>query len=176
MTGHYTETAVSLNRSRTSGQRGSTSAGRSESAQRRALLLPQEFKELGADREVLILENCKPVLAEKLRYHREPVLMARLSEPPVVPRMDMELHRARSQQRWRYLSDDLPPGETVCVERLATPIDDLPISPVLTLAQSAAVTDDFLGRHVVPARAGGAIEPADDETTSEENSLEPTDA
>ena len=39
---------------------GHSTVSRNESEQRRALLLPQEFKELGSERLVVIFENCKP--------------------------------------------------------------------------------------------------------------------
>ena len=66
------------------------SGSESVSEQRRALLLPQELRELGADREVIALENAKPVLARKIRYYEDPVLKARLlgSIRDELPRID----------------------------------------------------------------------------------------
>lgn len=74
MLGYGTVKAVS--RSRSTGARGGGS--KSESEQRRALLLPQEVRELGAGREIVALENAKPVLAEKIRYFEEPFFQKRL--------------------------------------------------------------------------------------------------
>ena len=56
--------------------RGSGSV--SESEQRRALMLPQELRELGGDREIIALENTRPVLARKIRYYEDPFFRARL--------------------------------------------------------------------------------------------------
>ncbi|MFG6433017.1 type IV secretory system conjugative DNA transfer family protein [Roseateles sp. LYH14W] len=126
MLGHFTERATSHGRSRSFSTRGSSSVSRNESEQRRALLLPQEFKELGSERLVVILENCKPILAEKIRYFKDKAFRSRLLPPPVVPSMNVELHLARVQQRWRYADDELAPGEGIDIEALAHDLAQLP--------------------------------------------------
>lgn len=126
MLGHFTERATSRGRSRSFSGHGHSSVSRNDSDQRRALLLPQEFKELGSERLVVICEHCKPILAQKIRYHREPVFQARLRPPPAVPAMDMDLHLARVQQRWRVAEDTLPPGEELRVEALAHDFSAIP--------------------------------------------------
>jgi type IV secretion system protein VirD4 len=78
MLGHFTERATSRGRSRSFSGHGSSTVSRNESEQRRALLLPQEFKELGSERLVVIFENCKPILGEKIRYHRDKAFTPRL--------------------------------------------------------------------------------------------------
>uniref|UniRef100_UPI003567C75A type IV secretory system conjugative DNA transfer family protein n=1 Tax=Hydrogenophaga sp. TaxID=1904254 RepID=UPI003567C75A len=50
MLGHFSERATSRGRSRSFSGHGHSSVSRNESEQRRALLLPQEFKELGSER------------------------------------------------------------------------------------------------------------------------------
>ncbi|MBN9202994.1 type IV secretory system conjugative DNA transfer family protein [Methylibium petroleiphilum] len=119
MLGHFTERATSRGRSRSFSGHGHSTVSRNESEQRRALLLPQEFKELGSERLVVIFENCKPILGEKIRYYRDKAFTSRLLKPPAVPRMDMDLHLARVQQRWRYADDELPAGQTLSLEALA---------------------------------------------------------
>ena len=58
---------------------------RSESIERRALMLPQELKALGDDRQVLLCEGlAHPVLCEKIRYYRERRFTRRL-----LPRIDV---------------------------------------------------------------------------------------
>jgi type IV secretion system protein VirD4 len=52
------------------------------SEQKRPLLLPQEIKELGRDREILIYEGLRPILATKNRYFQDRRLRARLFPPP----------------------------------------------------------------------------------------------
>jgi len=58
--------------------RGSVSV----SEQRRPLLLPQEVKELGRDRELLLYEGTRPILAWKNRYFEDPFFRRRLLPPP----------------------------------------------------------------------------------------------
>ena len=162
MLGHFTERATSRGRSRSFSQHGHTSISRTESEQRRALLLPQEFKELGPERLVVICENCKPILAEKIRYHREPTFIRRLRPPPVVPPIDMDLHVAKAQQRWRYAPDVLSEGDSLDVERLADDFSGLPeINEASDAPAADAFADAFLAVVCVRAQSdeGGSIEP-----------------
>lgn len=50
--------------------------------QKRPLLLPQEVKELGRDRELLLYEGLRPILANKNRYFEDPFFAQRLLPPP----------------------------------------------------------------------------------------------
>jgi type IV secretion system protein VirD4 len=52
------------------------------SEQRRALLLPQEVKALGADEAILFYEGLPPIRARKLRYFEDRRFTARLLPPP----------------------------------------------------------------------------------------------
>lgn len=54
------------------------SSSESISDQRRALLLPQEITSLGADKEIVVMENIPPILANKIRYYEDPVFLTRL--------------------------------------------------------------------------------------------------
>ncbi|MCW5660112.1 MAG: type IV secretory system conjugative DNA transfer family protein [Burkholderiaceae bacterium] len=158
MLGHFTERATSRGRSRSLGGHAHSTVSRNDSDQRRALLLPQEFKELGSERLVVILENCKPILGEKIRYHREPVFAERVRPAPEVPAMDMDLHLARVQQRWKVV-EDLPAGGDLRIEALAHDVHLLPDE----FEGSPAETADVLLRFFSPDNpAGGAIEPAAD--------------
>jgi type IV secretion system protein VirD4 len=137
---------------------------RNESQQRRALLLPQEFKELGSERLVVIFENCKPILGEKIRYHRDKVFMDRLRRAPVVPRMNMDLHLARTQQRVRDADDELPPGQVFTFDELAHDFSELKVPDATgSAAEWDAFLEGYFQKTLVPATAqatGGAIEPA----------------
>jgi len=166
MLGHFTERATTRGRNRSFSQHGNTSISRTESEQRRALLLPQEFKELGPERLVVICENCKPILAEKIRYHRDQVFSDRLRPPPPVPRMNMDLHLAKAQQRWRYLADVVADDESIDVDRLAHPIDSLPeLGDAVEGPKVGAFVDAFLAITVERGgrENGGEIEPANAE-------------
>jgi type IV secretion system protein VirD4 len=160
MLGHFTERATARGQSRSFGGQGHASTSRTESDQRRALLLPQEFKELGPERLVVILENCKPILGEKIRYHREKVFTERVLPPPAVPRLDMDQHFAKAEQRYCFLPDVLKDGEQIDVSRLAVPINDLPeLNEASSEEDTDAFADGFLERTQVRQRGGGAIEP-----------------
>lgn len=50
----------------------------SHSDQRRALMLPQEITGLGKERELVVVEDCPPILAKKIRYYMDPVFVDRL--------------------------------------------------------------------------------------------------
>ncbi len=176
MLGQFTERATSHGRSRSFSQHGHSSVSTNDSQQRRALLLPQEFKELGSERLVVIVENCKPILAEKIRYHRGKVFRARVRRAPTVPRMDVELHLARVQQRWRYADDELAPGDTLRIEMLAHDFSRLPdlihaapgdaadalLDPLVPEAEPFTTTAN---PDLAPGSgiAGGWIEPAADD-------------
>lgn len=164
MLGHFTERATSRGRSRSFSGHGHSTVSRNESEQRRALLLPQEFKELGSERLVVIFENCKPILGEKIRYYSDKAFTSRLRPAPVVPRMNMDLHLARVQERWRYADDELPAGETLNLEALA---HDHTLLPDSFEGPPDKVADELLsffdkGAPGIPG-IGGAIEPAADE-------------
>jgi type IV secretion system protein VirD4 len=163
MLGTVTERVTARGRSRSFSQHGHTSVSRNESDQRRALLLPQEFKELGSERLVVIAENCKPILAEKIRYHRDKVFKARLRAPSVVPSMDMDLHFAKVRQRWRYADDELPPDTSLSIERLADDLHDLPDLPAQPSTEdiNTLLTCFFDRTRVEPTgpATGGSIEP-----------------
>jgi type IV secretion system protein VirD4 len=173
MLGHFTERATSRGRSRSFSQHGHSSVSHTDSDQRRALLLAQEFKELGSERLVVIFENCKPILGEKIRYHRDKVFMERLRAAPAVPRIDMDLHFAKTQQRWRYIDDDeLDDGKEIEVGRLAHNIDELPDLHSWSGPEAAeAFAEGFLAETLVRGAGGGAIEPA----AADEAEIEPAE-
>lgn len=165
MLGHFTEQASSHGRSRSGGSRGQTTISRNDSQQRRALLLPQEFKELGSERLVVIMEGCKPILGEKIRYFQEQVFQERLRPAHPVPQMDMDLHLARVQQRWHHAGEDRAPGEKLPFDALAYDMSKLPARFDGPPEASAATLIEFL-TGVFPAETddacGGAIEPLAD--------------
>lgn len=121
MLGFFTQTATARGRSRSYSSHGASSVSRTDSDQRRPLLLPQEFKELGPEREVLIVENCKPVLAWKLRYYNDSKLSRMQLPPPVLPLLDMARHRQIVSQSRR----DAAGGDAGCGERLGALGDEL---------------------------------------------------
>ncbi|MBV8503275.1 MAG: type IV secretory system conjugative DNA transfer family protein [Paucibacter sp.] len=165
MLGFFTERATSRGRSRSFSHHGHTTVSSNESEQRRALLMPQEFKELGQGRLVLILESCKPILAEKICYHRDKEFRSRLQRAPTVPPMDLDLHIARVQQRWRLADEELAPGEALDIEQLAHDMSGIPEVLTGTPEQIAATVLSVFFDDAPSSSGpqGGAMEPLPDE-------------
>lgn len=91
-------------RSRSSGNSGNRSTSTSE--QRRALMMPQEIRELGQKREIISLENCKPILCEKIRYYEDKNFTVRANLPvPEIPIIDIGTHIAEIEQRVRLVEE-----------------------------------------------------------------------
>jgi type IV secretion system protein VirD4 len=102
MLGTLTDLSRSVSRSNSIfGGRGGSSESVSE--QRRPLLLPQELKELGRDKEIIVLENTKPILADRICYWRDPEFVSRVMEAPSVPAMNLARSRAVVERRLRDL-------------------------------------------------------------------------
>lgn len=81
--------SVSRSRSRES------SVTRSESEERRALMLPQELKAMGDDKQILLVEGmAHPVMADKIRYFREAAFKDRLLPPVEVPVLRLPSERS----------------------------------------------------------------------------------
>jgi type IV secretion system protein VirD4 len=62
------------------------------SDQRRALMLPQEIKEMPADRQLLFVEHVLPVKCHKIRYFDDPIFTKRLVPPPGVKKQDVSAY------------------------------------------------------------------------------------
>jgi len=74
--GNQTIKTVSKTRSRSIFKTDSDTNNTSE--QERALMLPQEITSLGERKELIIMENVKPILAEKIVYYKEHEFIGRL--------------------------------------------------------------------------------------------------
>lgn len=83
---------------------GRTQVSENISDAKRALLLPQEIRELPSTTAIVLKEYTKPILAEKIVYHEDPVFKARLLPPIAVPTMDMATHIAMTEQRKRIIT------------------------------------------------------------------------
>ena len=111
----------------------------------------------------MIFENCKPILGEKIRYYCDTAFRSRLRPAPAVPRMDMDLHLARAQQRWRYADDELAPGGGLSVEALAHDFTPLPDKFEGSAEETAELLLGFFpeSQSGTPDN-GGSIEPVAD--------------
>jgi len=189
MLGTYTAEAISTGTSRplgwSNGKQTSSSSTRSEQA--RPLLLPQEVKELGYQRAIINLMHTKPILCDKARFYADPVFIDRLKRisPSLasvgkrmptqaeleeaafvrrelsveIPRLDLELHRAKVERRVRPVQ----PDEPIDVPKLAMDLTTLP--PVVprdppSLEEVNGLVDAFVAQlqwtDKVEAEVGGA--------------------
>ena len=169
--GHFTDKSESKGRSN-SGKSGSSQSSNTSSA-KRPLLYPQEFKELGKDKAVVMVDGVKPILADKICYYDDPVFMERLLPPPEVPKIDLELHRARVERRIRASL----PGELFTIDQIAMDFSSLPdLNAGASHEEMAAFVGALLNQMkadkpaaVVAADAAASPEPAP--STSQENTL-----
>ena len=78
--------------------------------------------------------------------------------------MDMDLHLARAQQRWRYADDELAPGEALSLEALAHDFSPLPDKFEGSPEETAELLLGFFlqGQSATPD-IGGSIEPVADD-------------
>jgi type IV secretion system protein VirD4 len=93
--GYQTVKSRSVSRNR---GRGGGGIGSNESPHQRALMLPQEIKEIGIDKLLISMENCKPIFADKIMWFNDPALKERVGlPPPEVPLLEIvrALHRTR---------------------------------------------------------------------------------
>jgi type IV secretion system protein VirD4 len=88
MIGYMTEKGVSKSQSHSA-----KGDGRSESVsdQKRAVLMPQEIKAIGMEREIISMENMLPALVDKVFWYKEPVFASRanLAHPQIPDQSDM---------------------------------------------------------------------------------------
>lgn len=73
-------------------RRHSTTRGRdfsrSESEERRALMLPQELKAMGPDKQIIFCEGlAQPVLCQKIKYYSDRYFKDRIKDPVEIPEL-----------------------------------------------------------------------------------------
>ena len=105
----------------------------SEHEERRALMLPQELKAMGMDKQVFVYEGiAHPVQCEKIRYYQDKRLTQRLRDK--VPIMPLQLNRSQNN------TVKLAPTD------VSTP------EPVLSTAQATAPEEDEMNlKHLAAA-------------------------
>ena len=116
MIGYNTEKGRSTSRQLS----GKSGLSESISDQRRAVLLPQEVKEIGMEKEIISLENMRPALVDKIFWYKEPVFVGRANLPvPDVP-VQFEFHNVIEHATYSPLpqfegiiaAQELPAGTT----------------------------------------------------------------
>jgi len=102
--GYFTEKSTSSSRPKGFSKNGS-SGSENTSDQRRALLLPQEVKEIGQWKEIIFLENVKPILCDKIRYFDDPEFTSRVIKVPAIRPINIALFIAKMGNRLRVMDD-----------------------------------------------------------------------
>ncbi len=81
-------TVLKRNRSQSHGQQGNVTF--SEAEERRALMLPQELRAMGFDKEVFLYEGiAHPVMCEKIKYYQDKYFTRRLLPKVEVKKLEM---------------------------------------------------------------------------------------
>ena len=96
-------TVKSTSKSRSYSKQSSHSDSISD--QKRALMLPQEIKEIGRWREIVSLENCKPIFCDKIKYFEDPdftdKINWKLDDKKPIPEINVNDFLAELQGRLR---------------------------------------------------------------------------
>ena len=95
----------------------------SVSDQKRALMLPQEIKEIGRWREIVSLENCKPIFCDKIKYFEDPDFTDKinweLDEKHRIPVINVKDFLAELQGRMRPVNaEDKDPNKLAGANRV----------------------------------------------------------
>jgi type IV secretion system protein VirD4 len=126
-------------------RRGSRGTSQTVSLQRRALLLPQEVKELGKDDAIVFYEGLRPIRCRKIRYFTDRRFSKRLLPPPerpvpvrrILPAQVLPLASAHTVPEVEDLMPSVPaPRKEEGVTREGT-VDDIDRMETLTLADFA---------------------------------------
>lgn len=141
--------------------RGSVTNSENVSEQKRALMLPQELREIGPDRVIVLADNCKPIFGDKIKYYADPVFKERLMPPIKVPPLDMDTFIAKSEGRVRALE----PGEQVSASKLAVNLETMPpvTNTATPVAQEVSAMADWLFSNVQWAKQAADDVPPIDE-------------
>jgi len=86
--------------------------------------MPQEVKEIGQDKEIIALENTKPILCDKIRYYEDRELKTRIRDIPEIPKLDMEAHYARTERRVRAAKKEEITFDKLVAARILREIND----------------------------------------------------
>jgi len=181
MLGYYTIKSTSIGRSVNRGFGSGGSSSENISDQRRALLLPQELKELSDDDQIIVMEANRPIRCQRARFYKERAFIDRLKEISAslralkglpsketldmaafeegelavdVPQLDIDAHVARVERRLRPLKlDDAIDLSRLDLHVAALPVFSDPENP--SDAEIAQFVDDFFALGLAP------VEPVD---------------
>lgn len=91
------------------------------SDQKRALMLPQEIKEIGRWREIVSLENCKPIFCDKIKYFEDPDFTDKINWElgKKIPEIDVKDFLAELEGRLRPVTaEDKDPNKLAGADKV----------------------------------------------------------
>jgi len=149
--GTITTTSESISKPR---EMGKGRGNKTHSQTKRQLLLPQEVKEIGQDAEIILSENCRPIMAKKIIYFKDDNFLKRcvppenlkqakkckdqktfltlVREPSPVPTIEVSQHEIRGMKTQEF---DLNFDSVVLPDIVDKPLTD---------EQIDAAADDFM--------------------------------
>jgi type IV secretion system protein VirD4 len=135
--------------------------------QRRALMLPQEIKEMPADQQLLFVEHVLPVKCRKIKYFEDPIFKERLLPPPGVKKHDVAKYSgARTDDHFAMWQERINRDNRIAVVPVPVPRTAPPPEPMTDTSAPAAAEAfslDFSGvqippgRYLTPSELDGAV-------------------
>ena len=130
-----------------------------ESDQRRMLLLPQEVKEIGDHKEIIIYEGIRPIMAEKIIYYKDKHFKKRLLSPPIIKRLQLvsneitAVHKQETQDKPLYRSmtiAEIENMDSLSLSDFSIDLDNIikPTTQPMTFDELKAATQRFLNPYV----------------------------
>jgi type IV secretion system protein VirD4 len=129
--------------------------------QRRALMLPQEIKEMPAEEQLLFVEHVLPVKCRKIQYYNDPVFKERLLPPPGVKKHDVAKYSgARIDDHFAMWQERINRDNRIAVSPVPVPQMEPILEPLATKAPPAdpEFTLDFSDVQIPPGRCLSASE------------------
>jgi type IV secretion system protein VirD4 len=132
------------------------------SDQKRALMMPQELRELGEWRQIVITDNCKPIVCDKIKYFADPVFMPRLLPPVAVKPIDLNGFLANRSVNLNVGTGSVPNPTQTTLHKLLKPVNSM--MPTVTtgvapIAAEVSAMVDYLYKEIDWQAQHKAVEP-----------------
>lgn len=131
------------------------------SDQRRALLLPQEVKEIGKLKQIIFIENVPAILCGKIRYFVDPVFKARLTDPAPAKAIQASMPTRVAKQSVSHARGESDLDLLAPVEAREVTPEDLGILDTLKLNDFKGNFDDVVipeGEPITEEEMSAAVE------------------
>jgi type IV secretion system protein VirD4 len=142
--------------------KGNRSRSVNVSDQKRALMMPQELRELGEWRQIVITDNCKPIVCDKIKYFSDPVFMPRLLPPVAVKPIDLNVFLANRSVNLNVATGSVPNPTQTTLDKLLKPVNSIMptvTSGVAPIAAEVSAMVDYLYKEIDWQAQHKAVEP-----------------